>query len=97
MIDLKCKCGSCEHNSNCNCFARHIKIEENTKCKTFQKSKDSTKAEYADEIAQPLVRPSVVVECDAKCLFNHSNKCIANGITVINEKGQVECSTFLPQ
>lgn len=95
MVDLKCKCGKCEHNVNCNCNAHHIVIDRRTKCQTFSLSKDENKTEFSDEIAQPLVRPSTEVMCDAVCLFNNEGKCLANGITVLNENGSVECSTFL--
>ena len=97
MVDLKCKCGKCEHNSNCNCHARQIKVGTHSECQTYKKSKDENKVEYSDEIAQPLVRTNTEIECKANCLFNKKNKCSANGISVQSNKGQVECSTFLPR
>ncbi len=97
MVDLKCKCGKCEHNSNCNCYARCIMVGASAECKTYQKSKDENKTEYSDEIVQPLVRPSVEVMCRANCLFNKQGKCKANGISVQIDNNNVECSTFLPK
>ena len=95
MVDLKCKCGKCEYNNNCNCYAKHIVIDRSTKCQTFSPSSDDSKAEFSDEIPQPLIRTSIEVLCNATCLFNKQGKCLANGITVLNENSSVECSTFL--
>lgn len=97
MVDLKCKCGKCEYNENCNCHARHIAIDGTTKCGTFIPSKNDNKTEFSDEIAQPLVRPSVEVLCSARCLFNKQGKCLANGISVNVEGRTPECETYLPQ
>lgn len=94
MVDLKCKCGKCIHNKNCNCFASKIEVNSGTACKTFTPSSNS-KLELADEIAQPLVRPSVDVACSADCVFLRRGKCIANGITVNVNNGNAECNTFL--
>lgn len=95
MVDLKCKCGKCEFNHNCNCHARHIVIGRQTKCETFSRSSDENKTEHSDEISQPLVRPSVEVLCNATCLFNKQGKCLANGISVQSDNGDVQCTTFL--
>lgn len=97
MVDLKCKCGKCEFNKNCNCNARHIIITKTSTCATYTPTKDNSKAEFSDEIAQPLVRPSVEVLCESKCLFNKSGKCLANGISVLREDNSAECGTYLPK
>ncbi len=97
MVDLKCKCGKCEFNKNCNCNAKHIVISRTSNCVTYTPAKDESKAEFSDEIAQPLVRPSVEVLCEAKCLFNKSGKCLANGISVLKEDNSAECGTYLPK
>ncbi len=97
MVDLKCKCGKCQYNENCNCFAKHISIDGTTKCNTFVPSADPNKTEFSDEIAQPLVRPSVEVLCKATCVFNKQGKCLANGISVTLDSHTAECSTYLPK
>ena len=94
MIDLKCKCGKCEFNENCNCKANAIQITSSSRCATYTPSADNSKA---DEIAQPLVRQSVEILCDAKCLFNKSGKCLANGISILREDNSAECGTYLPK
>ena len=97
MVDLKCKCGKCEFNDHCNCYARHIIVTRTSKCGTFTPSIDQSKTEFSDEIAQPLVRPSVEVLCQAKCLFNKQGKCLANGISVMADSNSAECGTYLPK
>lgn len=97
MIDLKCKCGKCEFNENCNCRANTIKITGTSRCATYTPSADNSKAEFSDEISQPLVRPSVEVLCEAKCLFNKCGKCLANGISILREDNSAECGTYLPK
>lgn len=98
MVDLKCKCVQCCHNSHCNCKADLIRIKHDTKCSTFEEADTKpTPEEYADEIFQPLIRQDVDVTCDANCLFNTRGKCVANGITVMHEHGKINCSTFLPR
>ena len=94
MVDLKCKCTTCKFNCNCNCKADEITVSHNTVCSSFKKT-DPTDAEYADEIAQPLVRPNTFVNCTANCLFSKDGMCIANGITVGDLDNTATCETFL--
>lgn len=96
MIDLKCKCTSCKHNSSCNCRAENIEITLGTNCSAYR-AKRVGDAEYADEIFEPLVRPSTEVYCNANCMFKHNGICVANGITVGDIHNNATCETFLPQ
>ncbi len=98
MVDLKCKKFDCIHNEHGNCFARYISVDKQTCCCSFKEANGKKPdAEMSDEIAQPIVRPSVDVECRAKCVFNCNDSCKANGITVLGENGEPECTTFLPE
>ena len=94
MIDLKCKCTNCHFNHYCNCEADKISVSNNSTCNSFKISRHNN-AEYADEILEPLVRHSTDVECNAHCVFNRDNTCIANGITVNPNGTKAECTSFL--
>lgn len=96
MIDLKCKCTNCCFNRNSNCKAKHISVDKGTTCCSYL-SRRNRDSEFADEISQPLVRPSTDVECHADCMFEREGVCIANGITVTEENSNATCSTFLPK
>ena len=96
MIDLKCKCTTCKNNSNCNCNAQGITVTKGTICSGFR-AKRVSNVEFADEIVQPLVRPSTEVECYARCMFNKDGICVANGITVGDLNSNASCETFLPE
>ena len=98
MIDLKCKLTNCEYNKNSNCIAKEISVDKKTECKSFNPVKG--KSEKKDELPMPLVNHSVDVYCCADCILKKNNKCIANGITVLDElgkKSQADCSTFMPK
>lgn len=97
MVDLKCKKLDCVHNERSNCFARFISVDRMTACNTYKKASSEKKVEFSDEITQVAVRPNVDVECTAHCVFNRAGACFANGISVLNEHGIPECSTFLPK
>ena len=96
MIDLKCKCTMCRHNSNCNCKANNIEVTQNTLCSAYAEKRRGD-AEYADEILEPLVRKSTEVECHARCMFSKDGICVANGITVGDINNNATCETFLPE
>ena len=98
MIDLKCKLTNCKFNENSNCTANEISVDGDAICTSFEPTKKS--ASKADSLPMPLVNHSVDVNCCADCILKKNNKCIANGITVLDEKGnkaQADCSTFMPK
>ena len=96
MIDLKCKCTTCRYNSRSNCSAKNIHVNKGTTCCSYLERRPSD-AEFADEIIQPLVRPSIDVECNARCMFSRNGTCIANGISVGIINNNASCETFLPE
>lgn len=96
MIDLKCKCTTCRYNNNSNCKANKINISSSTICHSYIESR-TTNTEFADEIAQPLIRKSTDVECQARCMFMREGVCIANGITISSNTNNATCDTFLPE
>ena len=97
MFDIKCKRINCEFNKDCNCDAKDLTVSKSAECKTF---KPNTTGEISHEskIGQPAFRKNIIVECKAGCLFNESNQCIANGITVqtCENKDCPNCVTFNP-
>ncbi|MBR2909900.1 MAG: DUF1540 domain-containing protein [Clostridia bacterium] len=95
MFDLKCKRQGCKFNQNCNCTAHNVKVDNTTKCETYEDSKNPQMQQ--DKIPQPPTRKNICVSCDAKCLFNQDHTCKANGITVITNDFAPECCTFLPK
>lgn len=98
MVDLKCKLTDCEYNNKSNCFARHIEVNNKTDCTYYKPVKEPKEShEKTDEIVQSIVRPNVDVGCKANCIFNNNHECCANGITVMEENYNAQCSSFLPK
>jgi len=95
MFDLKCKRQSCKYNENCNCTANRIEVDKQTACTTYEDC--GKKKTEKDEIKQSPTRKNIKVKCDAKCLFNDCCTCKANGISVITNDNEPECSTFMPK
>ena len=98
MIDLKCKLTNCEYNKNSNCMANEISVSKTAECKSFKPV--ASKKPQSDKIPMPLINHSVDVNCCAECIMKKNGKCIANGITVVDETGKrsaADCSTFMPK
>lgn len=95
MFDLKCKRQSCKYNKNCNCTAHRIEVDKQTACTTYKDC--GVKKTEKDEIKQSPTRKNITVKCNANCLFNESCDCKANGISVLTNDKQPECSTFMPK
>ena len=95
MFNIKCKREKCVFNKNLNCTAKEIKVTKNTDCKTYQPSNEAEVGEI-EKVGQPPIRKDISVTCDAKCLFNSSHECAANGITIqtCNNKSCPSCCTF---
>lgn len=97
MIDLKCKLTDCKYNKNSDCSAKEISVESEAICSSYEKV---DKEEPKDAIPMPAVRHNTSVNCEARCLFRKNGKCIANGITVVDETGkkiEASCSTYMPK
>ena len=98
MYDLKCGQKDCTYNHGYCCCAKDIAVSTGTCCTTYQKadSDRNINTESAAEFTKPDHSVDTEVECNAPCLFNHSCKCIANGITVSTaDDGTAECLTFI--
>lgn len=96
MYDLKCGQKNCKYNHGYCCCAKNIAVSQGTSCTTYQSSGSDLKTEASAEFAKPDNSVDTAVSCNAPCLFNHSCKCIANGITVSTaDDGTAECLTFI--
>ncbi len=96
MYDLKCGQKDCRYNHGYCCCAKDIAVSQGTRCTTYEKGAKDVKTEAAAEFSKPDNSVDTAVSCNAPCLFNHSTKCIANGITVSTaDNGCAECLTFI--
>ena len=102
-MDLRCNRTDCKYNDKYTCRAKEIHVSKETSCRTFEKdsNKDlppdipSTMFEGSIEIAPFREKSCIDIKCNAKCLFNKNCKCIANGISVLNDKDSASCATFI--
>ncbi len=96
MYDLKCGQKDCKYNHGYCCCAKNIDVSQGTCCTTYEQSSRDVNTEAAEDFAKPDNSVDTAVSCNAPCLFNHSTKCIANGITVSTaDDGTAECLTFI--
>lgn len=106
-MDLRCNKTDCKYNNRYACTAKKVEIAKNTDCHTYQKDPQKTKVNLQDvskdmfEIAPNVERykhnDKLCVDCKAKCLFNKSGKCNANGITVLESDKDGICGTFIAE
>lgn len=100
-MDLRCRKTTCKFNKDLTCLAPRITISSALECKQYERkahadTKDFSKFIFSD--SPPKVQDyrhlkDMNLTCHAKCLFNRSGRCIANGITVSSK--QPKCITFL--
>ena len=105
-MDLKCKKMDCVHNDGCACMCKHINVNKQCECTTYNHHNSNEKKQHQDISrdmfeAAPDLHPfrhnkKVDIECSANCLFNEGNKCHANGISVSN-KQRATCITAIPK
>ena len=104
-MDIKCRRTTCQFNKGQTCCSCAVCISQNALCKTFEKQEnvDEDNLDFSKSMfhVAPAYKNSrhiknIVLTCGAEnCLFNKMCKCRANGITVIDEKGESRCATFL--
>ncbi len=101
-MDIRCRKTSCQFNDRYTCKAKAILIEKNLVCEEYQKGDkpvvDKTKwlfSENPPDYAPQRDSRTLDIACNAHCLFNHSGKCVANGITLNDIKEKPLCVTFL--
>ncbi len=96
-MDVKCKKCECKFNKCCCCTAKQIKVGKKVDCETYcyqEKKNDELRNltnrnlfEIGGEQNPHEANKNVKIFCDAKCLFNCDGMCYANGITVLESKG----------
>lgn len=98
MKDLKCGLTDCRHNKGYSCVSREICVDHDTDCKTFSKNPKPRDVmfEAAGEFTKPNYSVDTRVSCSADCVFNKSDICVANGITVMSDRDSgASCLTFM--
>ena len=98
MKDLKCGLRACVHNRAYCCRAKDISVDEHADCTDYQpdESKRRSLFEAGDDFVTRDYSVDTFVKCKARCVFNKSDRCYANGITVMNDKsGEAMCLTFI--
>jgi len=103
-MDLKCKNLNCKYNNKFACMAKDIEVSDKLICKNYTKTNNlppEQKQNVPKTMFQivPKYHPyrhslSIDINCNAKCLFNCSGKCVSNGITIANDQKNAKCYTF---
>ncbi len=103
-MDIKCRKTSCKFNNSYSCEARGVCITRDTECGSFEPDNSKPAVDFSKNMFEADMEYSnsrhicnVNLECNScDCLFNENKKCMANGITVIDEgQGQTACGTFI--
>lgn len=106
MTKVTCNARACGYNEDCSCCKKHIDVEGlfakskiGTFCQSFKNphSSDILMSEMAKEMcATPT---EIKVECSANyCVYNENNRCVAETISIGNQKAQyrseTQCDSF---
>lgn len=104
-MDIKCRKTTCMFNKGQTCCSSKVDITKETECKTYEKEEIDDKDdldfskkmfEVAPDYANSRHIKNLILDCNANnCLFNKEGKCMANGITVLDEDKTTSCGTFL--
>ncbi|MBR2967626.1 MAG: DUF1540 domain-containing protein [Clostridia bacterium] len=96
MKDLKCGKKSCKFNKGYCCMARKIEVAKSTDCLTFEPvEKKHSMFEAGSDFVKADYSVDTSVSCNANCIFQKSNKCVANGITVMGDNNCANCLTYI--
>lgn len=95
MKDLKCGKKSCKFNKGYCCCAKEIEVAKSTDCLTFTPVEKNTNLEAGSDFVKSNYTVDTAVGCNADCIFQKSNKCVACGITVMGENNVASCLTFI--
>ena len=101
-MDIRCRKTGCRYNDRYTCKAKEILVKKSCECARYEKCDkpvvDKTKWLFTDktpEYAPQRDSATIVIDCNAHCLFNLKGKCVANGITLNDLKEKPLCVTFL--
>lgn len=96
MKDLKCGKKMCKFNKGYCCCAKKIEVAKTTDCLTYSPTeKNFSDFEAGEDFVKADYSVDTSVGCNADCIFQKENKCVANGITVMGEKSSATCLTFI--
>ena len=102
MKDLRCAMRDCGHNRAFCCAAREIQVDEKAECDTYKPSdekpdrdNDNIMFEFGVDVGPDEIRNTKIYCGACKCLFNKEKRCVANGISVVSEKRDALCSTYI--
>ena len=99
MKDLRCSMNNCAYNKSYLCRAGRIGVTDEANCATYspgRPKKDDNNVMFEagmDGFSQTIQEPKVGCLAET-CLFNSSEICTANGISVISENREAVCATF---
>ena len=115
-MEIRCRKANCAHNTGSSCRARAVRIDKKTAaCETYapQDGKDSLAIEKGKifRVAERMPGKNtndIPLRCCARnCLFNRQERCIANGITVLDDiapgktpsihADKATCATFVEE
>ena len=103
-MDIKCRKTSCSHNKGYTCVAHNVLIGEHAECNSFDCDITKLGQDYSKNMFEADTEhynnsrhmKNVALSCEREsCLFNKDNRCVANGITVLDEKDTPQCGTFI--
>lgn len=96
MMQLKCTTSNCQHNLKCHCNAGLITISDKASCDSKIKRSGGAleqtfkELEASDEF---LSDAPGVVQCNATCVYNKSNRCSATSLLVNDIMLSTKCAT----
>ena len=103
-MDIRCRKTNCKYNKDLTCMSQKITINKKLECIEFKKEigkglKDFSKLIFSEnppKVADYRHIKDLCLTCQAKCIFNQHNHCIANGITVNAAcSPEPKCMTFM--
>ena len=102
-MEIRCRKGDCSYNTSCSCHAPQVAVGREGDCETYDPDPFKESLVIANgnlfEISDELITKSlrdVPLSCTASnCLYNRSKKCFAHGISIIDDKDDAECATFI--
>ena len=96
-MNIRCRKINCKFNHAGACHAHEVRVCRGAVCDSYQRDSQKNNLELASELT-PSKPNNVPLSCTVGvCLYNHDNRCAANGIAVVDneETNQADCATFI--
>ena len=103
-MDIRCRKTNCKYNKDLTCTSKKITINKKLDCLEYKQekgkgAKDFSKLIFSDnppKVADYRHIKDLCLTCQANCIFNKNNHCIANGITINAAlSNEPRCITFM--